>query len=212
MRLGHAIDAGGEPDIARIVALERCRPGDARDRDTDVGTEDDTDPLGHRQRHLLAHRRHVGAPEERELERTVIGCDPAAEHVARAGDTGEASPDEAARERLRHRKGLAPIPEQLQHDRLHGVVVGAENDLVADDLADDALLVGKDLGDLLLGVGLGGDPDLQTLPARGKKGDGGATDLVEPTDLLVELLGQTGLALAPRPQGPALDHAGEAGP
>ena len=69
MRLGHAIDAGGEPDIARIVALERCGPGDARDRNTDVGTKDDTDPLCHRQRHLLTHRRHIGTPEERELER-----------------------------------------------------------------------------------------------------------------------------------------------
>ena len=124
---------------------------------------------------------------------------------------GEPAGDQSAGERLGQGQGQAPFAQQVEHDGLHGVVVEPEDD-VADEGPDPLLLLVEDGGDLGFGRGLGGDPHLESLPSARQERDRRGTGLVEAPDLVVELLGQPGLGLAPGPQRPAVDHRGDAGP
>ena len=141
----------------------------------------------------------------------MIRHDGTAEHIAEPGLRRQSTGDQPTGERLRESEGLAAVPQQLEHHRLHRVVVEPEDD-IADDLANPPLLLVENGDDLRFGRGLRGDPDLESLPSTRKKGDGGGAGLIEMPDLVVQLLREPRLGLPPCPQRAAVDHRGDAGP
>ena len=125
------------------------------------------------------------------------------------GDVAQPRRDHAAGERLGETQREALLFQQVEHDRLHVVVVHTEDD-VADDGPHAHFFDGEDLVDGGLGFGLGGDAYLDAFHAARQEHDRAAAVALEPFELFVQFLRETRLAVTPGAQGARLDDAFDA--
>ena len=111
--MGVSVDVDRDPDIARLVVLERRWTGHTGHRDPGVGPQQATDSFRHGVRHLLADGRYIGTAEQRTLQFTIVGGHPAPEDVARPRHRGEARAHQPAGEGLGDPE--APLDRPLQN-------------------------------------------------------------------------------------------------
>ena len=95
-------DVDREPDRARWLVVLRCRTGDPRDRDTDVGLEQLRHVLRHGCDRPLGHHRTVGHVEQGALHFGRVGHDRATVPVRGTLGGREAGGELTTGERLRH--------------------------------------------------------------------------------------------------------------
>ena len=147
-----------------------------------------------RNRREGATERH-GHAEDVELHLRGIGHDATPEDIRGPRDIGEPGRHQAARDRLGHRQGQAPLPEQVEHDRLHRLLVATEH-VLADERQQQRLLGIEDRLRRRIVVGVGGTST--TDGGRGCVEALGAVppqvQLVAATDVASPLLGPAGAA------------------
>ena len=125
-------------------------------------------------------------------------------------DPGQARRRKPAGKTFRHRQRSAGLPEHREHHRFHRLFVNAE-DHVAQQAADQRLLLGEHgRGGRFVGR-LGGDPHLEAVGAGRLEGQRRVADPVERDDAVGEDLGEPRLALPPGAQDPAADDRRAAG-
>ena len=163
-------------------------------------------------RRRLADDGALGHAEQVELHPAGVRDDRADEAVARAGYTGEPGADQPAGHRFGEPDREPSVPQQLEHDRLHRVVVDAEHDRPEDSSRSRrstgraTAVAASDDGALAVRRTLIPSHPLARkarvgVPSASSRSMSGIEPLVEPA-----------LALAPHPQHPAGDHRRLAGP
>ncbi len=144
--MGPRLGVEGDPHGPGLLAAMRLRPGDTRQRETEIGHQDAARSRRHLPRACLAHDtgtvdRRLRDAEQVALRPRGIRDDGARERCGGAGDGREPRAHASPGERLRTGEGETVPAEQPKDRLLERLVIHAEHDVAEplDDLPDERL-------------------------------------------------------------------------